>query len=66
MKAEEKKKAKAKAKKKGGDDDDYSDSEDEDPYTALSKMWKDPEKPPVGSFIDCAKCSKKFTVVRLS
>ena len=65
--AKQKEKEKAKAKKKGkkGDDDDYEDDEDEDPYSALSKMWKnDLPKPPVGSFEDCARCEKQFTVVR--
>ncbi|OBZ75286.1 DNA repair protein rhp7 [Grifola frondosa] len=65
--AEAKLKAKEKAKKtgkKGGDDDDYED-EDEDAYTALSKMWKgDLPKPPVGSFENCAKCKKQFTVTK--
>ena len=63
LKAKEKAKAKKKAKK-GDDDDDYEDSED-DPYNALSKMWKnDLPKPPVGSFEKCAKCRTQFTVVR--
>lgn len=56
--------AKAKAKGKKGNDSDYQDDEDEDAYTALSKMWKDTSKPPVGSFANCAKCEKQFTVVR--
>ena len=66
-KQKEKEKAKAKKKaKKGDDDDDYEDS-DQDPYSALSKMWKgDIPKPPVGSFEDCARCKKQFTVVRPS
>lgn len=70
LKAKEKEKAKGKAKANGkgkkGDDDDYEDDSDgeEDAYTALSKMWKDSAKPPVGSFEDCARCKKKFTVVR--
>ena len=65
--AEAKAKAKAKSKakkKKGNDDGDYSDSGSDDAYTALSKMWKDNKKPPVGSFEDCAKCGNQFTVVR--
>ncbi len=66
--AKQKVKEKAKAKKKGKkeeDEDDYEDDEDEDPYSALSKMWKnDLPKPPVGSFEDCARCEKQFTVVR--
>ncbi|PIL33306.1 hypothetical protein GSI_04756 [Ganoderma sinense ZZ0214-1] len=68
--AEAKQKAKAKAKakkkgKKGDDDDDYEDDEDEDPYSALSKMWKnDLPKPPVGSFENCARCEKQFTVTK--
>lgn len=53
--------AKAEAKKKKGDEDE--DSEEEDPYNALSKMWKDTSKPPVGSFENCARCNKEFTVV---
>lgn len=62
LKAKEKEKAKKKAKK--NDDDDYED-EDEDPYSALSKMWKDDlPKPPVGSFENCVRCQKQFTVVR--
>ena len=71
LKAKEKAKAKAKGKGKGkgkkGDDDDYEDDsdEDEDAYTALSKMWKDTAKPPVGSFEECARCKKQFTVVCL-
>ncbi len=65
LKAQEKAKAK-KGKKKGDDDGDYEDGEsDEDAYTALPKMWKDQNKPPVGSFEDCAKCSKQFTAVSL-
>lgn len=63
--AEAKLKAQAKkaAKKGGGDDDDYS--EEEDAYTALSKMWKDEARPANGSFCNCAKCGKQFTVVRI-
>ncbi|KAL6308529.1 RNI-like protein [Sparassis latifolia] len=70
LKAKEKAKEKAKAKakgKKGGDDEDYEDDEDEDEdaYTALSKMWRsDLPKPPVGSFENCAKCKKQFTVTK--
>ena len=64
QKAKEKAKAKKKAKK--GDDDNGDEDEDEDPYSALSKMWKgDLPKPPVGSFEDCARCQKQFTVVRI-
>ncbi|KAI0713902.1 RNI-like protein [Earliella scabrosa] len=64
-KQKEKEKAKAKKKaKKGDDDDDYEDS-DQDPYSALSKMWKgDLPKPPVGSFEDCVRCKKQFTVTK--
>ena len=62
-KEKEKAKAKAKKKTKKGDDDDYED-EEEDPYSALSKMWKgDLPKPPVGNFENCARCEKQFTVV---
>ncbi|KAL0574667.1 UV-damaged DNA-binding protein rad7 [Marasmius crinis-equi] len=60
----------AKGKKKGakkGDDEEYQD-EDEDAYTALSKsIWSNPgpsAKPPVGSFENCAKCEKQFTVTK--
>ncbi|KAH9923728.1 RNI-like protein [Epithele typhae] len=66
QKAAEKAKAKGKGKKgkKGDEDDDYEDDED-DPYSALSKMWKnDVSKPPVGSFEDCVRCSKQFTVTK--
>lgn len=63
LKAKDKAKAKKKAKKED-DDDDYEDSDD-DPYNALSKMWKsDMPKPPIGSFAKCAKCRTQFTVVR--
>lgn len=63
--AEAKLKAQAKktAKKKSGDGDD-DESEADDAYTALSKMWKDETRPSNGSFCECAKCSKQFTVVR--
>jgi DNA repair protein RAD7 len=61
-------KAKAAAKKaakkqKGGNDDD--DSDDDDPYNALSKALRTPgvPKPAPGTFSDCAKCGKQFTVV---
>lgn len=69
--AKEKAKAKAKGKgkgKRGDDNDDYEEGsdEEEDAYTALSKMWKDSAKPPIGSFEECAKCSKQFTVVSSS
>ncbi|KAF8521405.1 RNI-like protein [Hysterangium stoloniferum] len=64
MKAKEKKTAK---KKKKGSDDDYS--EDDDIYTALSKgafsgAGKGSAVPPAGTFENCAKCGKKFTVTR--
>jgi hypothetical protein len=75
LKAKEKVKAKAKArkgknKKGASDDDEYKDSE-EDEYTALSKggftrTGKGRVLPPVGSFENCAKCDKKFTVVWVS
>jgi DNA repair protein RAD7 len=62
-KAKEAAKKKAKKGKKGGDDN-YSDS-GSDSYNALSKaLWTNNKtKPPVGSFEDCAKCAKQFTVV---
>ncbi|KAF7322013.1 Dna dependent atpase [Mycena kentingensis (nom. inval.)] len=58
-----KEKAKAKKKKKEDDDDDS----DEDAYTALAKTGRSNDKsakPPVGSFEDCAKCEKQFTVTK--
>ncbi|THH34122.1 hypothetical protein EUX98_g168 [Antrodiella citrinella] len=67
LKAKEKAKAKGKGKGKKGGDDEYeeeSDEDDEDAYTALSKMWKDTSKPPVGSFSECARCEKQFTVTK--
>ncbi|KAI0697087.1 RNI-like protein [Cerioporus squamosus] len=64
QKEKETEKAKAKKKAKKGDDDDDEDS-DADPYSALSKMWKgDLPKPSVGSFEDCARCQKQFTVTK--
>ena len=61
--------AKKKAKKrKDDDDDDYEDDRDE--YTALSKsLWKKKSmdgKPSIGGREKCAKCLKRFTVVRSS
>lgn len=58
-------KLKAKAKKNKRDEDE---DEEEDAYTALSKsVWSSgaskSSKPPVGSFENCAKCEKQFTVV---
>lgn len=64
----EKQKAAAKKKAKKKDDDDYED--EDDAYTALSKsLWTNKSanpKPPVGSLEKCAKCSKQFTIVRIS
>ncbi|EPQ50665.1 RNI-like protein [Gloeophyllum trabeum ATCC 11539] len=62
-------KAKAAAKKSKKDDDDASYDEEEDAYTAISKqLWKGSgsggAKPPVGSFENCAKCEKQFTVTK--
>lgn len=37
--------------------------EDEDAYTALSKMWKDTTRPPIGSLEECAKCGLEFSFV---
>jgi hypothetical protein len=61
--------AKKRAKKRKDDGgDDYGDNEDE--YTTLSKsLWKRKTvnaKPSIGSLEKCAKCSKRFTVVRSS
>lgn len=53
--------AKLKAKKKAGKKDD--DDDEEDAYTALSKSMYKTTKPPIGSFEDCVKCDKQFTVV---
>ncbi|OJA08941.1 hypothetical protein AZE42_07502 [Rhizopogon vesiculosus] len=60
--------AKAKAKKKAKEDGDYEGSS-EDEYTAVSKnLWSmggnGGPKPPVGSFENCAKCEKQFTVTK--
>ncbi|EJF57989.1 RNI-like protein [Dichomitus squalens LYAD-421 SS1] len=64
-KQKEKEKAKAKKRANKGDDDDYEDDGHEDPYSALSKMWKgDLPKPPIGSFEKCARCEKQFTVTK--
>ncbi|TFY57892.1 hypothetical protein EVJ58_g6746 [Rhodofomes roseus] len=64
LKAKEKAKAK-KTKKRGDDDDDDYEDSDDDPYNALSKMWKgDLPKPPIGSFEKCAKCKTQFTVTK--
>jgi DNA repair protein RAD7 len=57
----EKAKAKAEAKKRKRLDDDTD--EDEEGYAAPSK-GVNTAKPDIGSFTDCAKCGKKFTVVR--
>lgn len=62
----EKQKAAAKKKAKKQDDDDYDD--EDDAYNALSKsMWTNKSanpKPPVGSLVKCAKCSKQFTATK--
>ena len=71
-------KGKAKKGKKGsGDDEDYEDGdgdgdedEDEDEYTMLSRggftrAGTGNVLPPAGSFENCAKCGKRFTVVRV-
>jgi DNA repair protein RAD7 len=61
-------KKKAKKRKEDDDDDDYEDDEDE--YTALSKSLRKSKsinaKPSIGSLEKCAKCSKRFTMVRSS
>jgi DNA repair protein RAD7 len=64
-------KLKAKEKKKRGikDSDDDMD-EDDDAYTAPSRIMRDGAvagtgpRPAPGSFENCAKCEKRFTVVR--
>ena len=72
MKAKEKAKAKKNRKKKGDDDDDYSDDSEDDEYNALSRGasfnrvragLSGAAQPAIGSFEDCAKCGKQFTVV---
>ncbi|KAH7890166.1 RNI-like protein [Phlebopus sp. FC_14] len=60
--------AKAKAKKKAKEDGDYEGSS-EDEYRAVSKsLWSmggnGNPKPPVGSFENCARCEKQFTVTK--
>lgn len=57
-------KAKAKKTKEEEDDDDDDDDDYEDAYTALVKDSYKSTRPPVGSFENCAKCKKQFTVVR--
>jgi hypothetical protein len=65
----EKRRAGPKKKAIKFDDDDYEDGE-EDAYMALSKSpWADKSsnsKPSIGSRVKCAKCSKQFTMVRIS
>ena len=72
-KQKEKQKGRKKGKAKKDDDSDYEDSDDE--YTALSKgavfnkttRGSAPSaQPPIGSFENCKKCGKPFTVVRIS
>ncbi|KAF9519693.1 hypothetical protein BS47DRAFT_1336788 [Hydnum rufescens UP504] len=69
-KAKAKAKAAAQAKKKARGDGDYEDDDDddEDEYSALSKSTASKPvaaaKPSIGSFENCANCSKKFTVTR--
>lgn len=62
LKARQKANQKKKSKNNGDEDDD--DSEDE-LYNALSKMRgsENTPKPPIGSFDNCARCEKQFTVV---
>ncbi|KAL5528954.1 hypothetical protein ACEPAG_4928 [Sanghuangporus baumii] len=70
LKAKEKAKAK-KNKKKAGSDDESGDSEI-DEYNALSRgatrnrarASLPGAQPPIGSFENCAKCGKQFTVTR--
>ncbi|KAL5533408.1 RAD7 [Sanghuangporus sanghuang] len=70
LKAKEKAKVK-KNKKKAGSDDESGDSED-DEYSALSRgaarnrarASLPGAQPPIGSFENCAKCGKQFTVTR--
>lgn len=55
--------AKAAAKKKAKQDGAYKSDDEEDAYKAPSKMLAS-SKPPIGSMEPCAKCEKKFAVVR--
>ncbi|KAK7060603.1 UV-damaged DNA-binding protein rad7 [Paramarasmius palmivorus] len=66
QKVAEKGKGKGKKTKKTKKDDDDDYDEDDDAYTALSKsMWSNSaKKPAVGSFENCIKCEKKFTVTK--
>lgn len=66
----EKQKAAAKKRAKQCDDNDDDFDDDGDEYTSLSKSLGskksgDP-KPSIGSLEKCAKCSKQFTMVRIS
>jgi DNA repair protein RAD7 len=61
--AKQKAAAKKRAKKQNGDSDD--DDNDDDGESLWTNKSGNP-KPPVGSIDKCAKCSKKFTVVRPS
>jgi DNA repair protein RAD7 len=58
-------KAKAAAKKKAMADGDYNSDDEDDEYTAPSTRKTAP-KPQPGSFENCARCSKQFTVVSLN
>ncbi|EIN07847.1 RNI-like protein [Punctularia strigosozonata HHB-11173 SS5] len=61
--AKAKGKGKGKSKKGKGSDDDYED-DDDDAYNGLSLWSTNASKPPVGSFENCAKCEKQFTVTK--
>jgi DNA repair protein RAD7 len=63
--AKQKVAAKKRAKKQNGDNDDDDDDNDDDGESLWTNKSGNP-KPPVGSIEKCAKCSKKFTVVRPS
>ncbi|KAH8117649.1 RNI-like protein [Phellopilus nigrolimitatus] len=71
-KEQEKARMKAKNKNRKGGVDDSDDDSDEDEYTALSRgaainrarAAVSEAKPPIGSFENCAKCEKQFTVTR--
>ncbi len=68
-KEQEKKKAKAKPGKGKGKKGDVESDGSDDEYTALSRSMFDVKgkatgaKPPIGSFENCTKCEKQFTVV---
>lgn len=60
-------KEKASPQKKKGREDEGDEDEENDPYKARSAGLMSSatgKAPPIGTFQDCGKCQKKFTVVR--